>query len=168
MNSNSPKMLIAIVGIFMIVAMGTWLNSVYFCGPKANRVSEQLEYLRDSLAVREVELRQSHPGHELNLIRDMVSITSPKELREIQKILMDSKRKTINHPVSTWSVDLKIKFANNEDLVMAVSRISNDSIETMTYFSFPNNSCPGGKVYYSLELGNYLEEITSYQGTPYK
>lgn len=49
--------------------------------------------------------------------------------------------------------------------MMAVSKIKNDPLGTMTtYFSFPGNNCSGDEVYYSMDLGYYLEHLTSYQG----
>ncbi|AYB34891.1 hypothetical protein D4L85_31830 [Chryseolinea soli] len=91
-------MLLTIICIFLASGVGIWLNEIYSCGPKAVRVSEKIEGLGDSLAVREIVLFESDPGYETNLIDDTITIREGEKLKDIQRMIVKSKRRFRNHP----------------------------------------------------------------------
>lgn len=168
MNNNRPKLLLIIVCTVLLIGAAVWFNATYLCDTKEVKVFEQIESLGDSLAIKEIVLFQSHPGYEINLVSDTMTINNSEQLREFQRIIFDSKQRMKNHPITMWSVRIKIVFLNNDHLIMAVDKIGNDSINTMTHFSFPQNRCPGINTHYSLELGTYLEQLVSFQGKNHK
>jgi hypothetical protein len=168
MNRNRPKILWIIICLSLVAGIVMWFDRNYGCAPKALSISKKIEGLGDSLVIRELTLYKSHPGHEINLVSDTIRINDPENLQAIQRMIVKSKHRIRNHPIPVWSVNLNILLLNNDRLFMSVRKISNDSIDTMTHFSFPQNVCPGDDLYYSLELGAYLEQITSFQGRPFK
>ncbi len=166
MNHNKPKLLLVIVIIILTIAVAVSLNRTK-CMPRAIKVAEQIKGFEDSLAIREILIFQSLPGGDIHLNDDTLKITDVDVLKEIQRMIFQSKRRRINHPVPTWVASLNIVFLNNDQLTMDVSKLNNDSIPAMTHFSFPGNECPGDEIYYSLELGIYLEQIVSTQRKNY-
>lgn len=160
-------MLLIITCVMAIIAAVTWFNKES-CDSKAIEVAEQIKGMGDSLAIQEIVLFKSHPGYEINLVDDTLRISDTEALRKIQRMLFQSKHRRRNHPKPTWLVNLKIELLNKKQLIMAVSKISNDSANGMTYFIFPENKCPGDDSYYSLELGAYLEQLSSFTGERHK
>lgn len=168
MQKNNPKLLLIIVGVFLLFGIGDWYNRSYLCGPKEREVSQMIDNLGDSLAIREIVFLKRSPGFEINLIDDSITINDVTKLCELQRILAESNKRFVNHPSTTWVVDAKIVFRNDNQLHMTVERISNDSLDTMTYFGFPEYECPGLETYYSFELGTFLEQTLPFQGKAYK
>jgi hypothetical protein len=164
MNSNNPKLFLIIVGVFLLFEVGSWYNRSYLCGPKEKEVSQLIENLGDSLAIREIVFLTRSPKSEINLINDSITINDTTRLCELQRIIAESNKRFVNHPSTTWVVDAKIVFRNNDQITMTVEKVSNDSLDTMTYFGFPEYECPGLETYYSFELGTYLEQIISRKG----
>jgi len=158
-----------IVGVlfFVIIWIGTAIYNKNVCTPEWVTIEENLEYIKKPNSIERIELYKAYDYPQTNLIDDTTEITDPCDIEFIQRMINNRYTGTWNRPTPSWSVGMKLILDNKKAIDFKISKISNDKNPDVTHLYFGSAHCRYGFPNCSDTLGNFLENLTLYNGVNY-
>ena len=163
MNTKG-KLFIFVVIAILIISTIIVIYDKNVCDPEWLTIEENLEYIKKTNSIKEIELYKAYNYPKTNLIEDTIRIVERNDIDCIQEMLNNRYEETLNHPIPAWSIRMKLTLDNQKTIYLQISKVDNDTIPNMTHLIF-GSKCSVTRC--SKTLGKFLEHMTSYNGANY-